>query len=121
MTRVVLVIDDDAAMRITLGQVLSRAGHEVILAADGNEGLQLCRTKVVDLVLTDLFMPNKEGMETIMELRREFSKVAIIAMSGMPDVAPMLSTARLLGAGKTLEKPFESEELLGAIEELLQK
>jgi DNA-binding response OmpR family regulator len=74
----------------------------------------------VGLVITDLFMPKKEGMATIMELRRDFPEVAIIAISGLSDAALLLSVARKLGAAKTFEKPFEPEELLTAAEELLR-
>ena len=120
MAQVILVIDDDAAMRMTLERTLKQAGYEVVSAADGNEGLKVCRTRAVDVVITDLFMPNKEGMETIIELRRNFPTTAIIAMSGTGVVAPMLSTAQILGATKTLAKPFEPEEMLTAIEEALR-
>ena len=120
MAKTVLVIDDDAAMRMTLGRTLGQTGYDVITAANGNEGLEVCRTRAVDLVITDLFMPNKEGMETIIELRRNFPTTAIIAMSGTGVVAPMLSTAQILGATKTLAKPFEPEEVLMAVEEVLR-
>ena len=116
----VLIIDDDAEMRMALERTLKQAGYEVISAADGNEGLKVCRAGPLDLVITDLFMPNKEGMETIMELRRDFPKTAIIAMSGASDTALLLTTARLLGAARTLHKPFRPEELLMAVEEALR-
>ena len=120
MARTVLVVDDDALMRLTLERTLKQAGYEAISAADGNECLMVCRSRAVELVIIDLFMPNKEGMETIVELGRNFPQTAIIAMSGASDVAPLLSTARLLGAARTLMKPFEPEELLTAVEEALQ-
>jgi Response regulator containing CheY-like receiver, AAA-type ATPase, and DNA-binding domains len=100
MARVVLIIDDDAAMRMTLERTVKQAGYEAVSAADGNEGLKVCHSRPVDLAITDLFMPNKEGMETIMELRRDFPKIAIVAISGMPNAAPLLTTARLLGAAR---------------------
>jgi len=108
-------------MRMTLGRTLGQTGYDVITAANGNEGLEVCRTRAVDLVITDLFMPNKEGMETIMELRRNFPNIAIVAISGMVDAAPLLTTARLLGAARTLRKPFEPEEMLTAVEEVLRR
>jgi DNA-binding response OmpR family regulator len=120
MERVVLIIDDDAPMRATLAQLLKRSGYAAVSAADGNEGLKVCRARAVDLVVTDLFMPNKEGIETIMELRRDFPKTPIIAISGMPDATPLLTTARILGAATTLAKPFEAEEFLTAVEEALR-
>src|SRR5689334_17055500 len=79
----ILVIDDNAELRTVLGQTLESAGYQVALAGDGIQGMAACSANPVDLVVTDLVMPQQEGMETIMQLRRDFPKVAIIAMSGM--------------------------------------
>ena len=78
----ILVIDDEADMRGLLEETLQSAGHEVSLAADGEEGMKRFRARPADLVITDLYMPGQEGLETIMQLRREFPSVAIMAMSG---------------------------------------
>ncbi len=115
----ILVIDDDADMRAMLEQTLNSAGHEVTLAADGREGLEQYRRKPADLVITDIYMPNQEGLETIIELRRHFPEVAIIAMSGRAAAGPMLSLAQKLGAVEVLHKPFVAEELLAAVAKAL--
>ena len=115
----ILVIDDDADTRAMLEQVLKAAGHEVILAADGREGMLRHRTRPADLVITDLYMPNQDGSETIQELRSCFPTVAIIAMSGGSDSeggsGALLSIAQnLVGVG-ILHKPFLTDELIDAV------
>lgn len=117
----ILVIDDDAEMRQMIEQTLTAAGYEVTLAADGEQGMRLYRTRPADLVITDIFMPNQEGLETIMALHREFPAVSIIAITGKPGVAiPVLSMAEQLGATRTLEKPFLPADLLSAVAEVLE-
>jgi CheY-like chemotaxis protein len=78
----ILIIDDEDQFRSMLRRVLERASYEVVEAQDGNEGIQRCREAPMDLIITDILMPGKEGLETIMDLRREFSQVKIIAISG---------------------------------------
>ena len=111
----ILVIDDEPDMRVLLEQTLKAAGHEVILAADGREGVERYCTRPADQVITDLYMPNQEGLETIGELRRRFPEVAIIAMSGKAAALTMLSIARKFGAIGILHKPFLTEELIAAV------
>jgi DNA-binding NtrC family response regulator len=116
----ILVIDDDPGMRAMLEQVLKAAGYEVVSAANGKLGMELQRASPAHLVITDLFMPEKEGMETIMELRRDFPEVAVIAMSGKHGAGSLLAATKRLGAALTLEKPFQSDELLAAVEQVLK-
>jgi DNA-binding response OmpR family regulator len=111
----ILVIDDDPDMRALLEQTLKSAGHEVALAAEGSEGLEQYCANPADLVITDLYMPGQEGLETIMELRRLFPQAAIMAMSGRAAAETMLSIAKKLGAVEMLQKPFTVEELLAAV------
>jgi CheY-like chemotaxis protein len=111
----ILVIDDDPDTRAMLEQTLKPTGHEVILAADGREGLMRQRTSPADLVITDLYMPNQDGLETIRELRSRFPEVAIIAMSGRTDTGTMLSIAQNVGAVGLLPKPFLTDELIAAV------
>ena len=122
MTRI-LIIDDDIQILKMLRKTLEREGHEVIDAADGNKGLRLYREDPTDLVITDIVMPEKEGIETIIDLRREFPEAKIIAMSGggQIEAESYLSMAKRLGAQRTLTKPFQNEELLEAIEALVDK
>ena len=111
----ILVIDDDPDIRAFLEEILKPAGHEVILAADGREGMERYRTSPADLVITDLYMPNQEGLETIRELRTCFPEVAIIAMSGRAAALTMLSVAQKFGAVAVLHKPFAADELIAAV------
>jgi len=116
----ILLIEDDDDLRTVIAQAISAAGHEVLQAADGRQGLDIFHAAKFDLVLTDLVMPGKEGVETIIELRRENPTLKIIAMSGgMPRSNFYLDLAAHLGAQRTLAKPFMPTELLKAIEELL--
>jgi DNA-binding response OmpR family regulator len=118
----ILVVDDEEQPRGMLRLALERAGYEVIEARDGSEGLQRCRETPADLIITDLLMTEKEGLETIMEVRREFPDVKIIAISGGGHSGSLnfLEVARRLGAQHTLSKPFDLHRLLAAVRELLQ-
>src|SRR5258708_26522546 len=108
-------IEEDADMRALLEQTLKSAGHEVVLAADGREGTEQYRASPADVVITDLYMPNRHGMDTIIELRQSFSKVTIIAMSGSAAAEIMLPAPEHVGRGEFLQKPFVSDELLTAV------
>ena len=116
----ILVVDDDFETRAIIEKMLLSAGHEVICAANGLEALQLCRAESADLVLTDLFMPEVDGIEAIQAIRREFPNVKIIAMSGNPTATSMLSVARRLGTIATLQKPFTEAELVTVLKEVLR-
>ena len=120
----ILVIDDDVQFRQMLKQTLEREGYEVIDAPDGKEGIKLYRQAATDLVITDLLMPYKEGFETVMELKRDFPDVKIIAMSGGSGSRGMnaqdyFSLVKRVGAARVFAKPFDHKELLEAISELL--
>lgn len=119
MTRI-LVIDDDVQICSMLERFLSRKGYEVDVAYDGNQGLMMYDKGKTNLVITDLVMPEKEGIETVMELRSKSPNVKIIAISGGGRVGPesYLEIAKELGAQRTFEKPVDFDELLGAVEEL---
>ena len=115
----ILVIDDDPDTREMLEQILKPAGHEVILAADGREGVMQYRTSPADLVITDLDMPIQDGPDTIRELRSCYPEVAVIAMSGSIDTGAMLSIAQNLATVGILRKPFLTDELIAAVEKAL--
>jgi CheY-like chemotaxis protein len=124
----ILVIDDDDGMRRTMSRMLKHAGHEVEEAANGLEGMNSVRTNHPDIVVTDIFMPQKEGFETIQELRQEHPSILILAVSGgatlsQPSVhAPdYLNLVRGLGADATLAKPFRAQDLLLEIDKLVLK
>jgi DNA-binding response OmpR family regulator len=120
----ILIIDDEQAVRKMLRMSLIRAGHEVAEAEDGEAGLREFRQNPPDLVITDIVMPGKDGLETIMELWRENPDVRIIAISGggariSTDLC--LEHARIFGAVKTLSKPVDRQVLLSAIDEVLAR
>ncbi|MGH7971989.1 MAG: response regulator [Limisphaerales bacterium] len=115
----ILVIDDEPAVRSLLNRALTTAGHEVLLAAHGQEALALLVSAPVDLVVTDIYMPIQEGLSTIRELRNRFPGLPIIAMSGMPLANEMLGIAEALGVKACLRKPFPTDDLLKAIEKAL--
>ena len=117
----ILIIDDDEQILAMLRQTLEREGYEVVDASDGKEGLRRYRENPTDLIITDLIMPEKEGIETILELRRDFPDVKIIAISGGGRIDPgqYLSIAKSFGAQYTFAKPIERKELLKAVRELL--
>jgi DNA-binding response OmpR family regulator len=117
----ILIIDDESQVRDLLRQALERAGHEVVEARDGREGLRSFRVTPADLILTDILMPEKEGLETIIELRREVPGIKIIAMSGgRGGKLNFLDIAKQLGAQRVLQKPFGVHEVLKMVTELLE-
>jgi DNA-binding response OmpR family regulator len=111
----VLVIEDNAGLRDVVRLALEGAGHDVVTASHGQEGLGYLNVHRVDLVVTDLFMPEMDGIEVIAALRRQFPGVKIVAMSGRPGV-DYLAVARELGAARILRKPFEMHELISAVD-----
>ena len=117
----ILIIDDDDQMRAVIVAMLDRAGFEVLEAADGKQGLRLCENTAVDLVITDIIMPEMEGLEVIMGLKKKFPGMRIIAISGGARLQPQdyLHLAATLGADRTFTKPFERQELLMAVNDLL--
>ena len=117
----VLVIDDDDPVREMLRMILETNGYEVRTAEDGEKGLRSLRQQAADLVVIDIVMPNKEGLETIPELRRDFQGVKIIGISGAGRVGPgsYLATAEHLGASRTFSKPLNIPQFLDAVRELL--
>jgi len=112
----ILIIDDDPDMRSLLKENLKGSGYEVQLAVDGAEGLALFEANPADIVVTDLYMPNKGGLETIIELRRRSPSLPIIAISGTGAADKMLSIAGKFGAFEQIHKPFTSQELLAAVQ-----
>ena len=117
----ILFIDDDEQTLDLFGQILKGAGHEVIMARDGVTGIALYRKNPTDLIITDIMMPVKDGMEVISELKRDFPQVKIIAISGTGREERrefFFDVSRILGAKRTFEKPIDPAELLQAIREL---
>jgi DNA-binding NtrC family response regulator len=117
----ILLVDDEAAVRELMAIVLQTEGHFILQAGDGNAALTALEANAVDLVITDLVMPGKEGIETIMDIRRRWPQLKVIAMSGggRGSASDYLEMASHLGARRTLEKPFESEDLVKLVSEVL--
>jgi CheY-like chemotaxis protein len=119
----ILLIDDDPLVAFTVERMLEGGGFTVIHAADGSKGLKLLKSQKVDLVITDIIMPVKEGIETIREIREYDTAVPVIAVSGGGHGAGgnYLRMAQALGATEVLAKPFDQEDLLGAVKRCLKQ
>jgi DNA-binding NtrC family response regulator len=119
----ILIIDDESQIRSMLRLMLERVGYEVVEAPDGIEGIRQYREKPADLIITDLIMPNKDGIGMIIDLKKEFPNVKIIAMSGGGVNRPegYLDGAKKLGASCTLTKPIDREEMLMAVKDTLKE
>ncbi len=119
----ILVMDDDEIFRPILREMLEFSGLEVEEAANGAIGLLMCKEKKIDLVISDVIMPEKEGLEVIRELKRDYPNIKIIAMSGGGHIGPVdyLDMAQKLGAHATLMKPFSHQQLMDAVNDLLNR
>jgi DNA-binding response OmpR family regulator len=117
----ILVIDDDDQFRKFVTSMLVREGYEAEGAHDGYVGMAMCIERLPDLVVTDIVMPEKEGLGTIADLRQEFPDMKIIAVTGFANRGPddYLTLAEKLGAQYSFSKPFERDEFLSAVEELV--
>jgi DNA-binding NtrC family response regulator len=117
----ILVIDDEVQLRSVVRRILERAGHEVVEAGDGEAGLKLHRERGADLVLADIFMPGRDGIELIRDLKAEAPGTKIIVMSGggRRGNLDLLDDARLLGATRALRKPFELAALVALVRDVL--
>jgi two-component system, response regulator, stage 0 sporulation protein F len=117
----ILVIDDEDSIRSLLKEVLERAGHRVLEASGGQEGLTLYQSNTVDLVLMDILMPGTDGLETTLQLTREYLDAKVIAMTGAQGEKNFLDVAKLFGARRVFEKPFDLAQLVQAVNEELAK
>jgi CheY-like chemotaxis protein len=119
-----LVVDDNEDMRQTMKRLLERLGYEVEIAANGARALEMQPRVAADVLITDIFMPDTDGLETINQFKASFPQVKIIAMSGggaSIREADYLSTASVVGADAVLRKPFSKESLLEALQGLQKK
>ena len=126
----ILIVDDEEDIRDALTMVLEGAGYDVMVASNGNEAVELQRKQPVDLIITDIIMPEKDGVSTIKELRQKFPGIRIIAISGGGGVQPIeyvpdaitttayLAAAKEAGADRVFTKPFERRDLIDAVEDL---
>lgn len=116
----VLVIDDDAELGRTLQETLANAGYDAVVAADSFGAAAHYAENPPNVVITDLFMPDKDGLDVITDLRHCFPWVKVIAMSGNVSKENLLHAAALLGAAVTITKPFAPHMILGAVEVALR-
>jgi len=118
----ILIIDDEPQIRSMIRLILEREGYAVMEASDGSEGIRLFRENPTDLIITDLIMPNKDGIGMIIEIKKEFPTVKIVAMSGGGLNRPegYLRGAQKLGAIYTLSKPINRQEILRAVKDTLK-
>lgn len=117
----ILIIDDDVQIRLLIRRILENEGHGVLEAADGKKGIMLLKNNNIDLVITDIIMPEKEGLETIIDIRHDFPETKIVAISGggktgLPNFLP---AAKKFGAHRILSKPFGKNEILDVVNDLL--
>lgn len=119
----ILIIDDEPHILLMLKKMLERTGYEIDLASNGKEGLDLFTRKPSDLVITDIIMPEKEGLETIREMKRMLPELKIIAMSGGGKISAenYLETAKIFGASRIIEKPFTLQHMVATVNELLEE
>ena len=120
----ILVVDDEQSIRIMLTHMLEQEGHEVIVAEDGEQGVNLYRDNLPDLVISDLVMPNKNGIDMILELKKEHPELRMLAISGGGGITgafDYLPTAKLVGANSILKKPFGIQDLREALDDILDE
>ena len=117
----ILLIDDEELVRATLRGILETAGHDVVEAADGREGLERYRENPADVVVVDIIMPQMEGIGMILMLKQEYPDAKVIAISGggVIDKKTLLTWAAHSGAQEVLSKPFKSKEIVGAVRRVL--
>jgi DNA-binding response OmpR family regulator len=119
----ILVFDDEPSILLMIKKMLERAGHSVDIALNGKDGMELFERNKPDMVITDIIMPEKEGLETILELRKRYPVLKIIAISGGGRVSPdgYLPSAKLLGADMVFQKPLVQKEFMEAVAKLLNE
>ena len=119
----ILVLDDEPSILLMIKKMLEKAGHEVDIALNGREGMLLFEKNKPDLLISDIIMPEKEGLETIFELRRLYPDLKIIAISGGGRIGPdvYLPGAKLLGANMVFQKPLNQKEFVNAVNQLLKE
>ena len=119
----ILVLDDEPSILLMIKKMLEKEGHEVYIALNGLVGMELFEKNKPDLVITDIIMPEKEGLETILELRKKHPELKIIAISGGGRIGPQgyLPSAKYLGADMVFQKPLVQREFVQAVASLLGK
>jgi len=117
--RTILIVDDSESIRDLLASVLADGGYAVLTAADGRQAIRILSTRSVDLIVTDLYMPEADGLELLITVQKMPQRPPVIAMSSQTGVMDVLHVAKRLGAKKILRKPFPPAELLQHAKALL--
>ena len=120
---IILIVDDDPTVRLIAGELLRGDDHAIVEAEDGDEALKIVGVMAVDLVVLDMLMPNKDGLETIVELRKRQPDIRILAISsgGVMDRSLLLRTAMAIGADESLQKPLRLETFADTVTRLLAR
>ena len=120
---IILIVDDDPTVRLIAGELLRSDDHAIVEAEDGDEALRIVESMAVDLVVLDMLMPNKDGLETIIELRKRKPGIRILAISsgGRMEPGPLLRTAMVFGADECLDKPLRLETFARVVDSLLNR
>lgn len=117
----IIVVDDQEPIRRIIRRALESEGYDVLEASDGEMGVNLLRRSGAALVITDIFMPGQDGIETLRQIRKEFPNVKVVAMSGGGRTGQdLIEGAKVLGATRTLEKPFTARDVVALVEEVLR-
>lgn len=118
----ILIIEDDPITQELVKDILEEENYDVEVAGNGIDGLELQNSNPFDLIITDIVMPEKEGIETILEIKRDYPKVKLIAISGGASYGAngYLKMAKMLGVERTFPKPFERDDIVNAVKELLE-
>ena len=116
----ILVIDDEESIRNYLREILEKAGYTVMDCEDGDKGIEMFLDDDFDIVLTDIAMPKKDGVEVLIEMKKVSPSTRIIAMSGVAECDKLLEVANIYKADATIKKPFEKEDVLSAIKKVLE-
>ena len=111
----ILIIDDEEPIRNYLRDMLEKAGHSLLDCEDGDKGIDIFLENNIDIVLTDIAMPKKDGVEVLIEMKKVSPSVKVIAMSGVRDCEKLLAVANIYKADATIKKPFEKEDILTAV------
>ncbi len=116
----ILIVDDEASIRTLLRKILEEDGHQIREATNGETGLALYRETPADLVITDILMPERDGMDITLELTREFLDAKVIAMTGATGDQNFLNVAKLFGARRVIKKPFSVEAIRHLVRHTLE-
>lgn len=120
-SRTILIADDNDDILEYMSYVLEKEGYTILVARNGAESMRICASTSIDLLITDLIMPEKEGLETIKDLHSKNGQLGVIAMSGSAQSITYFQVAQCFGAHAVLQKPFSNQVLIGTVKEVLEK